>query len=465
MDITNRKNKLCKNCGVEIPKGEKTCPFCGTAVDENLDASKDSYKNDRVTKKSSPLPIVIGCVMVLLIIAVAVTGVRVYGSPKAKSDRQLSLGNKYLEELDYDRAIAAYRAAIEIDPKNAAAYKALADIYVEMNDIENAVAVLEEGIDATGDEELKKMLSELKNPISDVAVDNAGNTDLSIANSHLDEQDYDAALEMYLAMLDEDPMNADAYLGIVEVYLRRGDYDTALKYAKEGYDKTGDERLLEKINMIESGNISDSRGNRLKMTVFDENGNIKFWHEYTYDKDGRENGVTSYDVNGNQISHVDEEYTDEHVVSYWWDDTGIIGKEEFFIDSNGRYYKGISYDEDGNIDNYMEFEYSGDSDRRSCESYYDENYVLSNVWEYTYDSEGRETEVHITYYDNEGSILYDDYQTREYDSDGRLVKYSGLDGDRNVLWYDTYEYDENGNMIREFRYDGDGTLNQEITYE
>jgi hypothetical protein len=32
------------------------------------------------------------------------------------------------------------------------------------------------------------------------------------------------------------------------------DFETALEYAKKGYEATGDERLKEKIDMIKSGN-------------------------------------------------------------------------------------------------------------------------------------------------------------------------------------------------------------------
>ena len=65
---------VCKNCGVEINPLEKTCSFCGTAVEENTDISKYSYKDEKITKKRSPLPIVIGSVVLLLIVALAITG-------------------------------------------------------------------------------------------------------------------------------------------------------------------------------------------------------------------------------------------------------------------------------------------------------------------------------------------------------------------------------------------------------
>ena len=56
---------------------------------------------------------------------------------------QLDLGDKYVSELDYEQAIAAYLKAIEIDPKCEEAYLALADIYIEMGELEKAEEILQ----------------------------------------------------------------------------------------------------------------------------------------------------------------------------------------------------------------------------------------------------------------------------------------------------------------------------------
>ncbi|MBE5909526.1 tetratricopeptide repeat protein [Pseudobutyrivibrio sp.] len=48
----------------------------------------------------------------------------------SKLEKQLDLGAKYLEELDYDNAIAAYTAAIDVDPASIDAYVGLAKAYV-----------------------------------------------------------------------------------------------------------------------------------------------------------------------------------------------------------------------------------------------------------------------------------------------------------------------------------------------
>ena len=75
---------------------------------------------------------------------------------------QYDLGVRYLEEGNYEEAILAFTAAIEIDPKRAEAYNQLARVYLAMDDPGQAEAVLEQGVAATGDEGLRTQLEELR---------------------------------------------------------------------------------------------------------------------------------------------------------------------------------------------------------------------------------------------------------------------------------------------------------------
>ena len=79
-------------------------------------------------------------------------------------EQQYELGVRYLSEGNYKEAIIAFTSAIEIDPKRVETYRALADVYVEMGDAENARATLESGYAATADESLQKYLDYLDSP-------------------------------------------------------------------------------------------------------------------------------------------------------------------------------------------------------------------------------------------------------------------------------------------------------------
>ena len=79
--------------------------------------------------------LIIGIISVIAIICVA--AVIVLGSnssDKNEYDKYMETSQKYLDELNYEKAIAELEHAIEIEPNNAEAYIALAEVYVEMGD-------------------------------------------------------------------------------------------------------------------------------------------------------------------------------------------------------------------------------------------------------------------------------------------------------------------------------------------
>ena len=88
------------------------------------------------------------------------------GSPTASAtswQEQYDLGTRYLSEGNYEEAIIAFSAAIEIDPKSPDGYISLADAYVGMGDIDKAEAVLQEALNLLGNEsDLLKKISELQ---------------------------------------------------------------------------------------------------------------------------------------------------------------------------------------------------------------------------------------------------------------------------------------------------------------
>lgn len=120
---------------------------------------------------------------------------------------QYDLGLRYLEEGNYEEAILAFTAAIEIDPKQAPAYVGRGDAY---------------------------MLS--------------GETEENLTAA---QADYEKAIEL-------DESNADAYLGLADVYIRRGDYDKALEVLQSGLNKTRNNKAItEKIDELEDTYLGD----------------------------------------------------------------------------------------------------------------------------------------------------------------------------------------------------------------
>ena len=105
---------------------------------------------------------------------------------------QYDLGVRYLSEDNYEEAILAFTAAIEIDAKRPEGLIGRGDAYALSGDTED---------------------------------------NLSAALS-----DYEAAIAL-------DETLPGGWLGLADVYIRRGDYDKALEIIQEALEKTGNDQL------------------------------------------------------------------------------------------------------------------------------------------------------------------------------------------------------------------------------
>jgi len=73
---------------------------------------------------------------------------------------QYDLGVRYLSEGNYEEAVIAFTAAIEIAPKQEIIYEQLARAYIEIDDYESAISVLEQGYAATHSNHLHQLMEE-----------------------------------------------------------------------------------------------------------------------------------------------------------------------------------------------------------------------------------------------------------------------------------------------------------------
>ena len=105
--------------------------------------------------------LIIGIALAILVILTPVL-VTSGGFSNRKLNEQLDLGAKYLSELDYEQAIVAFKAAIEIEPKCVEAYLRLADVYTAMEEYEMAVEVLKTGFTEKQDGKLEEKLIKLQ---------------------------------------------------------------------------------------------------------------------------------------------------------------------------------------------------------------------------------------------------------------------------------------------------------------
>ncbi|MGL6201973.1 MAG: lysozyme inhibitor LprI family protein [Lachnospiraceae bacterium] len=135
----------CHNCGAENANEAKFCKQCGASLIQ-LKVEKEVP----VHRKRKPIKLLVGigaAVAVFCIIAIAFL---FFNKSEAKKDNQsldnISLGDKYMESLEYDKAIASYKEAISIEPNQIEAYEKLAEAYISIEDYEEAGNTYEKAI-------------------------------------------------------------------------------------------------------------------------------------------------------------------------------------------------------------------------------------------------------------------------------------------------------------------------------
>ena len=309
---------------------------------------------------------------------------------------QYDLGTKYLEEENYEEALAAFTAAIELDSKQADIYAVRGDAYI-----------------------------------------------LSGEN----EEHLSAALADYEQVIELDDTYVQAYLGLADVYIRQREYDKALEILLEGLEKTGsDEQITDKIEEMESGTILDSEGKQRRVAHYVD-GDLWGYAEFTYNEEGHTIGVAALDAAGNQTEYKDQIFDAQGNLTEHWaasDRDGIVKliKNTYEYDTDGNCIKHINYDADENPIYYYlnEHNENGDLLKRS-----------------TYGMDGDFRGYHLYEYDENGNRIkyssYDEYdvltryQLSEYDENENLIKNSTYDKNGEMTSYTTYEYDENGKVI------------------
>lgn len=130
-------------------------------------------------KKKSKIIIILA----LLVIAIAVIiGFSIYNNPSNRLSRQLDLGEKYLEEENYEQAVVEFDKAIAIDPMNERAYVGKAEAYVGMGDYEQAAATYKTAVQTVPDGE------EVWNAAEQFYLD--------YAQSYIDDGDLESAVDV-----------------------------------------------------------------------------------------------------------------------------------------------------------------------------------------------------------------------------------------------------------------------------
>ena len=324
----------------------------------------------------------------------------------AQWQEQYDLGMRYLSEGNYQEAILAFTAAIEIDSNRAEAYVGRGDAYVASGETEENLAAA--------------------------------------------QADYERAIEL-------DPTIPEAWLGLADVYIRRGDYDQALEILQEGLEQTGNNSAIaDKIAEIESGNITDSSQQVRRRTGYDENGTRIWYHDYLYGPDGKRTQVNAYNAAGDSTGSLTLSYDESGNIledfSFYWSDGRIFRLSKSY-ERTGQLARTEEYSVDGELDEIWEYKYQEDG-QRSKWLFYEPNGTLIRYYDYLYDASGQLEE--RVFRDGDGSLI--SREMYSYDSEGNNTEIAGYNAQGILEYRHVYIYDSEGNSIRMDEYDGDGNL-------
>lgn len=124
-----------------------------------------------VKKKKTGFKVFLAILVVLLLVGVGVVSFMFIS--KASHDRkvkdQLALAEQYLDELQYEEAIAAYMAVLDLEPASEDATDGLTDTYIKWaescaadGDYDKALEILQNADDRASSKKIKKQVSEIE---------------------------------------------------------------------------------------------------------------------------------------------------------------------------------------------------------------------------------------------------------------------------------------------------------------
>ena len=272
-------------------------------------------------------------------------------SAEAKWQEQYDLGVRYLAEGNYEEAIIAFTAAIEIDPKREEAYVALADVYYATGDTAKAEEILAQRPTQETDSQTIVRTERYDHDGGSYTIyeyDASGH--LSRETSYNSDGTVDCIFEYEYTENTPDVVVRYTDLSVefaalsCEVFYIMQNEDNHVFVTRYGYDST-----------IYIGEIDEYDASRhlVRETYYNTDGTVEF--------------VEEYDASGNPVLLT--KYTTEGKI-----------EETYEYDSSGKMIKDTMYNADGRVNQYSVFEYDAAGENVRSITYNADGTVFS-VWE------------------------------------------------------------------------------------
>lgn len=300
-----------------------------------------------------------------------------------------NLGMRYLSEGNYQEAIVAFTAAIEIDPRRADAYVGRGDAHTMMaRDLSHDITDPEQlGIDAVGA--------------------------------------YKSAIRDYQAAIERDRTNADTYQKMAEDYMALGDSAAAAEILEQGFEATQDEDLRQFLDELsvtfaegETRHESEQESQTTQDGIIQHDIAIDAYETFMREK-GYENYTKDWDfysVSEYAIIDIDSNNVPELILS--GNNVGFCCNIVFYYDVNLREVFPVTIL--GNLENqvnpytflsYSSLEYSEEKQSlvfTQVRPYYINGIAIRNFYYYEFDGVALQPVMTVgTTHDEDNTIFYE----------------------------------------------------------
>ncbi len=329
------------------------------------------------------------CLGILLLL-----GATACGNKAPTWQEQYDLGIRYLNDGDYEEAVIAFTAAIEIDPMQVDTYYALANTYIAQNDFEQAREILVKGVEKTGAQKLQDLIDAIDSGnIVDYWGTSAKWLDMTGMETYYGGmstpmmKNVSLSLLPHMTAMEIKPVRF--FLNLMNMEIKSSAHHMIREQALSVAMKASmmmTETKLSLLNITKKGKIEsrtaneyDEVGNCIKTSYYDSDGSLNQYYLFSYDANGNAIREDSYNADG-QLSWY-------HVNEY---------------DAAGNQIKVTSYDSENRFQGY------------TIRSYNNRGQVVDQKG---YSSDGTLIEHYVHTYAENGMPIRRDY----YDDQGNLV--------------------------------------------
>ena len=225
-----------------------------------------------------------------LLIYIAIMLVSCGKSEMEQIEEQLKLGQKYLEEQNYEEAVVAFQKVIELDANEGRAYLGLAEAYKECKDIEQAISILKKAEQLAPENDYEDELTEL----------------YEIQFSNI-SKDLDSINEFWDDFSQTKYDSEEIYLEIADFFESQNMMDEAVRVMEEAVEICQSAHIKELCNNLKERHrkqllsLIDSQGDRWAFSYgdFDNNGEHEVFAVMEGSEDSSEKVVRVFFVSKN----------------------------------------------------------------------------------------------------------------------------------------------------------------------